>query len=419
MDGYDYAVVEIGDQCWFAENLRTTVYADGSAIPEETDNTVWSGLSTGARCDYDNDASNVATYGRLYNWYAATDAAELCPTGWHVPTDDEWTALETYLGANGHSGTEGAALKSTSGWAGANGTDDFGFSALPGGSRYDTDGLFNDAGYFGAWWSSSPNGGDVWCRFLNYITPVVDRLYGGPRTGFSVRCLRDADYTEVQGCTDPAYTEFDASANVDDGSCATLASTCDSPSMDGYDYAVVEIGDQCWFAENLRTTVYADGSAIPEETDNTAWAGLSTGARCDYDNDASNVATYGRLYNWYAATDAAELCPTGWHVPTDDEWTALETYLGANGHSGTEGTALKADVRLGFWCNGTDDFGFSALPGGSALRQMATSRCRVLRPLVEFFAQWRQCLVPVLVQHSSRHQPEQLQSTFRLLGQVS
>ena len=160
MDGYDYAVVEIGDQCWFAENLRTTVYADGSAIPEETDNTAWAGLSTGARCDYDNDASNVATYGRLYNWYAATDAAELCPTGWHVPTDDEWTALETYLGANGHSGTEGAALKATSGWeSGGNGTDDFGFSALPGGYRGYDDGYFYDAGSYGNWWSSSPSGG--------------------------------------------------------------------------------------------------------------------------------------------------------------------------------------------------------------------------------------------------------------------
>ena len=200
---------------------------------------------------------------------------------------------------------------------------------------------------------------------LNWGYPIFlgDNLIE-PHLGLSVRCLRDADYTEVQGCTDPAYTEFDASANVDGGSCATLASTCDSPSMDGYDYAVVEIGDQCWFAENLRTTVYADGSAIPEETDNTAWAGLSAGARCDYDNDASNVATYGRLYNWYAATDAAELCPTGWHVPTDDEWTALETYLGANGHSGTEGAALKSTSG---WAgaNGTDDFGFSALPGGS------------------------------------------------------
>ena len=217
-------------------------------------------------CD---EAQSLAEYGRLYNWYAVDDARACVLSGWHVPTDDEWTALETYLGANGHSGTEGTALKSTS-WMvhGGNGTDDFGFSALPGGSRDDSDGLFNDAGYVGAWWSSSPSGGDAWCRFLIYINPDVDRLDVDPRTGFSVRCLRDADYTEVQGCTDPAYTEFDASANVDDGSCATLASTCDSPSMDGYDYAVVEIGDQCWFAENLRTTVYADGSAIPEETDN-------------------------------------------------------------------------------------------------------------------------------------------------------
>ena len=209
----------------------------------------------------------------------------------------------------------------------------------------------------------------------------------------------------VEGCMDPAYTEYNASANTDDGSCATLASTCDSPSMDGYDYAVVEIGDQCWFAENLRTTVYADGSAIPEETDNTAWAGLSTGARCDYDNDASNVATYGRLYNWYAATDAAELCPTGWHVPTDDEWTALETYLGANGHSGTEGAALKSTSgwalrqRHGrLWVFGPS----GRLPRTAA---MATSQCRELRRLVEFFAQWRQCLVPVLGRRRSRHLP--------------
>ncbi len=189
--------------------------------------------------------------------------------------------------------------------------------------------------------------------------------------------------------------------------------------MDGHSYGVVEIGDQCWFAENLRTTVYADGSAIPEETDNTAWAGLSTGARCDYDNDASNVATYGRLYNWYAATDAAELCPTGWHVPTDDEWTALETYLGANGHSGTEGAALKSTSG---WAgaNGTDDFGFSALPGGSRYDTDGLfNECRKHRQLVEFFAQWRRCLVPRHVQLRSRHLPERLRSSKRLLGQVS
>ena len=195
MDGHSYGVVEIGDQCWFAENLRTTVYADGAAIPEVTDNAAWAGLSTEARCDYDNDASNVGTYGRLYNWYAATDDSELCPTGWHVPTDGEWTALETYLGANGHSGTEGTALKSTSGWnSGGNGTDDFGFSALPGGYRNAWGDFFNaGAGAGGYWWSSSPSGGDAWYRYLNYFNPDISRYNNPPRYGFSVRCLRDAD----------------------------------------------------------------------------------------------------------------------------------------------------------------------------------------------------------------------------------
>jgi uncharacterized protein (TIGR02145 family) len=192
MDGHSYGVVEIGEQCWFAENLRTTDYADGSAIPEVTDDATWSGLSSGARSDYDNDASNALTYGRLYNWYAVANGSGLCPSGWHVPTDEEWTALETYLGANGHSGTEGTALKSTSGWNSGNGTDDFGFSALPGGRRY-YEGFFGDAGSSGLWWSSSPSGGDAWSRFLYYGNPDIYRYASAPRFGFSVRCLRDAD----------------------------------------------------------------------------------------------------------------------------------------------------------------------------------------------------------------------------------
>jgi uncharacterized protein (TIGR02145 family) len=201
-DGHTYEVVEIGDQCWFSENLRTTVYADGSSIPEVTDNGTWSGLSTGARCDYDNDASNVATYGRLYNWHAATDAAELCPSGWHVPTDGEWMVLEMELGmseseanSDGWRGTdEGTQLKSTYGWYdGGNGTDNVGFSALPGGNRSFDGGLFYVAGDSGLWWSSSPSGGDAWSRFLYYGNPDIYRYASAPRFGFSVRCLRDAD----------------------------------------------------------------------------------------------------------------------------------------------------------------------------------------------------------------------------------
>jgi len=192
MDGYTYGVVQIGDQCWFSENLRSTVYADDSSIPEVTGSSAWSGLSTGARCDYNNDASNVAAYGRLYNWYAVTNAAGLCPNGWHVPTDGEWTALEDYITAQGFNGTEGTALKSTSGWnSGGNGTDNFGFSALPGGYRRYDSGNFYFAGLFGYWWSSSPSGGNAWARNLDSFDPGVDQLNYHPRRGSSVRCLAD------------------------------------------------------------------------------------------------------------------------------------------------------------------------------------------------------------------------------------
>ncbi len=175
----------------------------------------------------------------------------------------------------------------------------------------------------------------------------------------------------VNGCTDPTYEEYDAMANTDDGSCATLP-YCHSPTMDNYSYGVVEIGNQCWFAENLRTTVYADGSSIPEVTSSPAWSGLNTGARCDYNNDASTVAAWGRLYNWHAVMDAAGLCPNGWHVPTDGEWIALENYLSANGFNGVEGTALKStsgwDDYEGESGNGTDNFGYTALPAGYRTR---------------------------------------------------
>jgi len=201
-DGYTYSAVEIGDQCWFAENLRTTVYADGSAIPEVTDDATWSGLSTGARSDYDNAAYNALTYGRLYNWYAVNNGSGLCPSGWHVPTDGEWTALETYLGAGPidqctviDACGEGTALKSTTGWYdNGNGTDNFWFSALPGGFRFDDgNGFFDYVGYFGIWWSSSPSDGYAWSRNCGNANPGIYRHTYLHRFGFSVRCLRDAD----------------------------------------------------------------------------------------------------------------------------------------------------------------------------------------------------------------------------------
>ena len=170
--------------------------------------------------------------------------------------------------------------------------------------------------------------------------------------------------------------------------------------MDGYRYKGVLIGDQCWFAENLRTTVYADGSSIPEVTDNS-WTGLSTGARCTYANDPSVPHGYGLLYNWYAVDNASGLCPNGWHVPTDGEWTDLETYITSQGFSVTEGTALKSAVRLELWRQRHGRLWVFGPSGRLPLYDNGYfAHAGARRLLVEFFAQWRRCLVPVLaLQH--------------------
>ena len=147
-----------------------------------------------ADIDACDEGQSLAAYGRLYNWYAVDDARGLCPSGWHVPTDGEWTELEDYITSQGFAGTEGTALKSTLGWSGGgNGTDDFGFSALPGGYRNLGIGYFYEAGSLGNWWSSSHYGGIPWLRDLLYNNPGILRNAYSPRYGVSVRCLRDAE----------------------------------------------------------------------------------------------------------------------------------------------------------------------------------------------------------------------------------
>ena len=192
-NGHAYATVAIGSQCWFKDNLQTSLYADGTPIPEVTDAAVWSALSAGARCDYGNSSLSVDTYGRLYNWEAVDHDSGLCPTGWHVASDAEWWMLEGHVGGQGFAGQEGAALKSTSGWDNAgNGTDDFGFTALPGGYRF-VDGSFFSQGSYGYWWSSSSFGSESWARGMLSEGPEVIRSSFDPRGAFSVRCLQDEE----------------------------------------------------------------------------------------------------------------------------------------------------------------------------------------------------------------------------------
>lgn len=204
IDNNRYGIVTIGTQTWMAENLKVTRYNDGSTIPLITDETAWSTASVNGDpgyCWYNNDASNLITYGALYNWYAIDAGSNgnknVCPVGWHVPTDGEWDILRDYLDptGNGSNNIAGGKMKEAglSHWDSPNdsATNVSGFTGLPGGNRYSY-GIFNVISSYGSWWSSTENNTSIaWSRNLNYSYYIVDRFDDDKGSGFSVRCLRD------------------------------------------------------------------------------------------------------------------------------------------------------------------------------------------------------------------------------------
>lgn len=203
IDGNIYLCVKIGNQWWMAENLKVTHYRNGDAIPQVMDNGTWTSTTGGAYCAYNNDNGNVATYGLLYNWYAAADSRNIAPAGWHVPKDGEWKELEMYLGmslseadAIGWRGTdEGGKLKEagTTHWSSPStgATNSSGFTALP--SGYRSNGIFYDIGEGAGYWTSTPYSNSwTYYRHLSYISSQVHRGYGGVKQdGNSIRCVRD------------------------------------------------------------------------------------------------------------------------------------------------------------------------------------------------------------------------------------
>jgi uncharacterized protein (TIGR02145 family) len=198
-DGHRYKTVMIGNQIWMAENLKTTKFSDGTAIPLITDMSRWEALTTPGYCWYDNDITNKDIYGALYNWYvvgAKANGKNLCPMGWHVPSNIEWTTLITHLGGES---VAGGKLKSTGTiergdglWRTPNkgATNQTEFSALPGGSRT-MDGTYQEIGINGNWWSTTVPS-YVWLMYLYYDRANVLRSpNGGKRAGLSVRCIKD------------------------------------------------------------------------------------------------------------------------------------------------------------------------------------------------------------------------------------
>jgi uncharacterized protein (TIGR02145 family) len=185
IDGNWYKTVKIGDQWWIAENLKTTKFNDKTTIP----NVIEANLTTGAYCWYKNDIINKNPYGALYNFYAV-NTGNLCPNGWHVPTDAEWTTLTTYVGGSEIAGDKLREVGTSHWWSPNDGaTNEFGFTALPGGLWF---GNFGDFGSNGVWWSASEyNSTDAYYRVMSYNFSVVGEGFHHKSMAFSVRCLKD------------------------------------------------------------------------------------------------------------------------------------------------------------------------------------------------------------------------------------
>jgi uncharacterized protein (TIGR02145 family) len=208
VDGQVYSTVQVGAQCWMAENLRTTRYRNGDPIPGEVSNPDWEVTASGASAPYNNAASNTPLYGLLYNGHAVADPRGLCPAGWRVPSDDEWTSLISELDpstcpsctAAAYSSMAGGALRSTGTLEGVTGlwrapnigaSNSSGFSAEPGGIRTHF-GNYYTLGFLGYWWTSTPSSPDrAWIRILDNYTTQVYRNNENLQYGFSVRCLKD------------------------------------------------------------------------------------------------------------------------------------------------------------------------------------------------------------------------------------
>ncbi|HRW67942.1 fibrobacter succinogenes major paralogous domain-containing protein [Lentimicrobium sp.] len=197
IDGNVYIIIEIGPQSWLGQNLKTTRYNDGTPIPLQTDAGIWDTLSTHAYCWYENDIAYKEPYGALYNWHvinmAENGGKNVCPIGWHVPEDDEWTALTDYLG--GHT-VAGGKLKEagTTHWTPPNSgaTNETGFTALPGGER-GTGGAFAVMDSEGNWWTAyaHPTYGSAYYRSMGFASASVYRTHLSKTFGMSIRCISD------------------------------------------------------------------------------------------------------------------------------------------------------------------------------------------------------------------------------------
>jgi uncharacterized protein (TIGR02145 family) len=353
-DGQKYRIVTIGGDRWMAQNLN---------------------YKTDSSWCYENADSNCVKYGRLYDWNTAKN---VCPKGWILPDTADWNRL---IRLDGGWEIEGKQLKSKSGWIvdmdeDGNGTDDFGFSALPGGGRDSEDDSFRGGGYNGDWWTATESDSGNAC-FLSLYNGSDDLDGGNYRKsdGHSVRCVAH-NKKNAPATRSPTTDErcIDSVTHITDTASPTAAGTL-TDCRDGQTYRTVKMPDgKTWMAQNMNY-----------KTPNRSWC---------YNDSISYCDKYGRLYTWYAAM---RVCPDKYHLPSSQEWDDLMEFIGCRwpdstvrlfswdsagnkwnpitGWSNSCGEKLKSKNGWNDYCgrngdescksgNGTDEYGFSALPGG-------------------------------------------------------
>ena len=360
-DGQVYRTVTIGNQIWMAENLN---------------------YKTDSSFCYNDSAEYCAKYGRLYIWDAAMDA---CPDGWHLPDSTEWNTLFSAVGGKS---TAEEVLKSTSGWVGEkgearNGTDNYGFAALPAGVRDERGGLFSREGGTAKFWSSTERSSDMATNIILYYYFDVFEA-SGRHDAMSVRCLNDDTAVPPSSSSSKPVETSSSSGNSSSSEFKRVLcnvdtdKNCFKDERDGQTYRMVKIGNQVWMAENMNYE--------------------TAGSYC-YNDYAENCKNYGRLYTWGAAMDSAGVwstdgkgcgrhildgdgfvcsatfpvrgvCPEGWHLPDTTEWYILFAAVGGQSSSGK---ALKSTSGWDKWDdngNGEDTYGFSGLPAGASSYDM-------------------------------------------------
>jgi uncharacterized protein (TIGR02145 family) len=381
-DGTEYPYVNIGKKNWMAKNLNYKAKAGNSAC-------------------YNNLDENCDNYGRLYNWAAATSTADsVCPRGWNLPTDADWTDLTSTVGS-GAAGklkaVKGWEIKSTNGTTGTKGTDDYGFAALPGGYGNLSTGNFttgNTIVNFGSarggfWWSATPYAANgAYIRHIGPTSTNVTRIDNDRSRMYSVRCVSEGDFCggepydkNKEFCLDKKIIplcsgkDYNPATQFCQDSTEKILPLCNGKP---HKYEQVCLNNELVYRDcrdftngTLRLHQEREKAQFCDPRDGQKYVYVNMGGddiwmaenlnyeaegtKCYGDATGSdsqkNCEKYGRLYTWKTASD--KICPAGWHLPTRVEWNALG------------GVARDLKTKSGWNSNGIDvPPGFSALPGG-------------------------------------------------------